>query len=199
MTTKQVRSGSGPIVESAVRLFTERGYHGTSMRDIATGAGVTVGSIYHHFDSKQAVLQHVMGATMRDLLAVTREADATAGTGPTERLAAVVDAWVMFHTTRQPEALIGASEIRSLDETGHALVVGLRDEQELLIRDIVLAGVDSGEFATEFPVEATRAIATSGAAIASWYRNGGALGPEALAERYRDLALGMVRATGRSA
>ena len=190
---KQVRSGRDPIVASAVRHFTERGYHGTSMRDIAAGAGVTVASIYHHFDSKQAVLQYLMASTMEELLSATAAAVEGAGPDARDRLAAFVDAWVLFHTNRRPEALIGASEIRSLDETGRAVVVGLRDQQEVQVRGIVEAGVASGEFVTPYPIEATRAILTMGAAIATWYGEHGPLSPPELSERYQELALGLVR------
>lgn len=194
-TTKQVRSGRAPIVEAAVRHFTERGYHGTSMRDIAAEAGVTVASIYHHFPSKQDVLVHIMAGTMTDLLAITRRAAAEVVDDPVARLCAVVDAWILFHTNRQPEALIGASEIRSLEGDGRDLVIGLRDEQEALFRGIVADGVERGAFATTYPREAARAILNMGSAVSSWYRlDGGALSPEQMAERYRDFALGTARA-----
>ncbi|MEQ6901026.1 TetR/AcrR family transcriptional regulator [Nocardioides sp. YIM 152588] len=193
---KQVRSGRGPLVSSAVRNFTERGYHGTSMRDIASGAGVTVASIYHHFASKQEVLVHIMAGTLTDLLSVTVAADEAADRTARARLEAVVDAWVLFHTERQSEALIGASEIRSLEGPGRDTVVGLRDEQEALFRSIVTAGVESGEFATAYPREAARAILNMGSMVSSWYRPGGELSPEEMSERYRDFALGTVRAVG---
>lgn len=188
----QVRGGRAVVVEAAIELFTERGYHGTSMRDIAAGAGVTVASIYHHFASKQVILQHLMLDTLADVLAATRTALDAAGPTPTERLGALVEAWVLFHTQRRAEALIGASELRSLDEPGRREVVALRDEQEAMFRDTVEAGVASGEFATPYPREAARAIINMGYSIASWYRAGGEVGPAEMAERYRVLALGTV-------
>jgi len=191
----QVRSGREVVLEVAVDNFTERGYHGTSMRDVARSAGVTVASIYHHFDSKQEILQHIMVGTMTDVLAATTQALEEAGPTPTERLGALVEAWVLFHTNRQAEALIGASELRSLDDAGRAQVVGLRDEQEALFRDTVEAGVAAGEFATPYPREAARAVINMGYSIASWYRVGGETSPEQMAERYRVLALGTVVAT----
>lgn len=189
----QVRSGREVVLEAAVELFTERGYHGTSMRDIAAGAGVTVASIYHHFASKQEILRHLMVRTMSDVLAVTRAALETAGPAPAERLGALIEAWVLFHTQRQAEALIGASELRSLEERGRREVVALRDEQEALFRAAVEAGVESGDFATPYPREAARAIINMGYSIASWYRPGGAISPEEMADRYRVLALGTVQ------
>lgn len=192
----QLRNSRDAVVAAAVENFTALGYHGTSMRDIARTAGVTVASIYHHFASKQEVLQHIMVGTITDLLAATREAvDAAVAAGadsPTERLEALVDTWILFHTTRQAEALIGASELRSLDEAGRAMVVGYRDEQEALFRSIVEDGVREGVFATRYPREAARAIIEMGYSVSSWYRLGGELSPTDMSQRYRELARGTV-------
>lgn len=193
---KQVRAGRAPILAAAIDNFTRLGYHGTSMRDIAMGAGVTVGSIYHHFDSKQAILRHLMERTMFDLLEVTTAAIADARPSPRGELAAFAEAWALFHTTRQAEALIGASEIRSLEDRGRDAVVGLRDRQERLVRAIVQRGVDQGEFLTPYPVEATRAILTMGAALSTWYRSDGDLEPAAMAERFAEIALSAVGSRG---
>lgn len=191
-----VRNGREALVAAAVANFTTLGYHGTSMRDIARSADVTVASIYHHFASKQEILQHVMIGTMSDLLASTRAAvDAAVASGattPSEKLAALVDAWILFHTTRQAEALIGASEIRSLDDAGRAVLVARRDEQEALFRAIVEEGVAEGAFATRYPREAARAIIEMGSSVSSWYRIGGELSPEEMSVRYRELARGTV-------
>lgn len=192
----QLRNSREVLLAAAVENFTALGYHGTSMRDIARTAGVTVASIYHHFASKQEILQHVMIGTITDVLGATREAvDAAVAAGattPTEKLEALVDAWMIFHTTRQAEALIGASEIRSLDEAGRAIVVGHRDEQEALFRSIIDEGVASGAFATSYPREAARAIIEMGYSVSSWYRLGGELTPEEMSVRYRELARGTV-------
>jgi AcrR family transcriptional regulator len=48
------------LLEAAFQEFTERGYHGTSMRNIAQAAGVAVGGIYNHFASKDAVFEAVV-------------------------------------------------------------------------------------------------------------------------------------------
>jgi AcrR family transcriptional regulator len=48
------------IVEAAFRLFVEQGYSATSMRDISRQAGVTVGGIYNHFQTKEEVWKEVI-------------------------------------------------------------------------------------------------------------------------------------------
>jgi AcrR family transcriptional regulator len=181
------------LVAAAMRSFQQVGYHGTSMRDVATGAGVTVGAIYHHFGSKQEILQDIMVIALRDVIAGTRASAEQAGPTAREQLSAMVRAWIGFHTSRQPEALISAAEIRSLDPDGLRRVVELRDEQERLFRAVVQRGVAEGEFTTPHPVEATRAILTMGTSVAAWYRPDGPMPSEEVAETYVDLALGVVR------
>jgi AcrR family transcriptional regulator len=197
-TTTQARSGKGVVVESAVRLFREVGFHGTSIRGIADGAGITAASIYHHFESKQEILQEIMVVALRDSNQATRQAVLAAGGAPADQLAAMVRAWVLFHTTRQPEALIGATEIRSLDAPGRALVITLRDEQEHFFRDVVRRGVETGVFRTPVPpAEVTRAIIDMGTSVSAWYSSAGGIPPAEMADHYAEIALGMVRAETR--
>src|SRR5213078_2796767 len=53
---KRRRSRRDEILEIAVGLFAARGYHGVSMDDIGTAAGVTGPALYHHFTGKEAML-----------------------------------------------------------------------------------------------------------------------------------------------
>lgn len=185
--------GKQTILDSALRNINERGYHGTSMRDIAKDAHITVASIYHHFGSKQDILQDIMVRTLRDAIAMTRGALLRAGGTPEAQLQELVRAWVLFHTTRQYEAVVGATEIRSLDDTGRRLVVALRDEQEALFDDVIERGVEEGAFEVEFPRDAVRAIVNMGQSVCTWWRPDGPLTPVELADRYADLALAMVQ------
>lgn len=192
----KVRAGKDPILQAAIENFQRLGYHGTSMRDIARDADVTVASIYHHFPSKQDILQQIMVQVLGDAISVTRSALVRAGSSPSEQLAAVMRAWVLFHTGRRSEAMIGATEIRSLEEGGRSLVVTLRDEQEKLFREVIERGVEVGEFRTDHPREATWAIITMGNTVASFFRSSGPLSSEQIADIYADLALGTVLAVG---
>lgn len=193
--TTQPRAGKGVILDAAIVNFHQRGFHATSMRDIARDAEITVASIYHHFASKQEILQDIMVRTLSDVISETRTALLGCSPDPAEQLSALMKAWVLFHTLRQPEALVGASEIRSLDRQGRRMVVTLRDEQERMFKDVVRRGTESGAFATRYPMEASRAIINMGYSVASWYNATGDLDPVAMAEQYAELALSTVQAT----
>lgn len=63
MSPAQTSSGEvtrEAIIKAAFDLFVQQGYHGTSMRDIAAGAGITAGSIYNHFSDKTKIFQAVI-------------------------------------------------------------------------------------------------------------------------------------------
>ena len=183
------RGGREAVVAAAMEQFCAQGFHATSMRDIAGGAGMTVASIYHHFSSKQRILEEIMVSSLRDSVTSTRAAVLDAGSSATAQLRALVASWVGLHIGRQPEALIGASELRGLDESGRTAVDTLRREQARIFYGVVEHGVRTGEFRTAFPRECARGIAAMGAAVASWYEDDGTLSRDEVIERMVQLSL----------
>jgi DNA-binding XRE family transcriptional regulator len=101
----------GPVLAGAIKAFVDTGYHGASMRSIAQFANMSVPGVYHHHPSKQDLLVKNLDITMIDLL--WRLQRARDGNNPIERVALVVEALALFHTTRSDLSFIGASEMRS--------------------------------------------------------------------------------------
>src|SRR5688500_3819572 len=80
-TTKPTTRGDQTrtaLIDAAFALFTDRGYHGTSMRQIAQGAGLALGGIYNHFNGKEAIFLAVIRAyhPYREVVAALAETDA---------------------------------------------------------------------------------------------------------------------------
>ncbi len=190
----QLLPGARKLLAAATSEFAERGYHGTSVRDIARDADMTVAGLYHHFPSKQELLKAIMLSALHEELARTKRAVQDAGDDPVDQLHDLVVAWLRFHTERQAEALIGNSELRSLEPDARAAIVALRDEQEDLFRKVVKRGRTQGVFDVDDPVEAARAIVVMGTAAGIWFHPGGRLTPQKLGERYAVLALKLVGA-----
>ena len=71
MTAEERRAA---IVESALAVFAERGYHPSSIDDIAREAGISKALIYEHFRSKQALYDDLLAQNARELLARLRRA-----------------------------------------------------------------------------------------------------------------------------
>lgn len=180
---------------AALAAFVEQGYHGASVREIAARAGLSVPGLYHHFPSKQALLVGLMKAAMADLLQRSRTAESEAGNSPSARFDAVVTSLLLFHMYRRDQAFIGSTEIRSLEADNRSAYIGQRDEQQRMLDTIVHDGVESGDFDTEHPGDASRAVTTLCVGIAGWYRPDGPLSAPELAAVYLTIARRIVGGT----
>ncbi len=91
----------GRILAEAARLFKHRGYAATPLRDIAAAAGIKAGSIYYHFESKEAILGEVLDRGMQlvfDLVRQRVDALPVTATG-LDRVGACIEGhlWGMLH------------------------------------------------------------------------------------------------------
>lgn len=173
-----------PILESALMTFVEQGYHGTTIRQLAAAAGLSVPGLYHHFPAKQALLVAICEAGMADLWSRSSAAIAGAGDDVVHRLDLLTECLVLFHAHRPELAFIAANEIRSLQADARDAHIAARDRQQRLMDDIVVAGVEQGIFTTPFPKEASRAVVTMCTGVAQWYHPDGTLSPAELASQY---------------
>ncbi|MCZ4521498.1 TetR/AcrR family transcriptional regulator [Rhodococcus ruber] len=181
-------SSLSPALASALKMFVEQGYHGTSVRQIAAGAGLSVPGLYHHFPSKQALLVGIMDASMDELLDRTRSAEADAGSSPSDRFDAVVESLLLFHIHRRDAAFVCSTEIRSLESANRTAYIAKRDDEQRVLDAIVADGVASGLFDSPYPRDASRAVTTMCVGVATWYRPDGPLAPGDLVAVYLDIA-----------
>ena len=73
------------ILEQAVRLFTDRGFHSVKLEDIAESAGVTARALYRHYENKQALLAAVIRTAQENYLHA-RDPDGPRGDAPARPL-----------------------------------------------------------------------------------------------------------------
>ncbi|MFJ2264542.1 TetR/AcrR family transcriptional regulator [Streptomyces sp. NPDC087844] len=184
-----------PILLRAMEAFNEHGYHGTSVRDIATRVGVTVPALYYHYENKQALLTTLLETSMKDVLDRCRAAAAEAGDEPLPRFCAMVESIVLYMANRKGMAFLD-TEIRSLEPENRARYVALRDYLQHMLLDTVRAGIREGAFTTPIPADAVRAILIMCQGVANWYRTDGPLTAEEVAERHVLLSLGTVGYAG---
>ncbi|MEV4091133.1 TetR/AcrR family transcriptional regulator [Streptosporangium saharense] len=176
------------IYRAAVELMAARGYHGTTLRDVARAVGLQMSSIYYHFPSKQELLLAVMRRTTRDLRAAVEPPISAAGP-VRERLGAGIRAHVLFHADRRLETLVTDSEIRALEGEGREEIVALRDAYDALFREVLETGLQEGAFSFEDPHVATNALMTMCAGVAVWYRPDGRTSLPRIADQFTRLYL----------
>ncbi|MER8032356.1 TetR/AcrR family transcriptional regulator [Streptomyces bauhiniae] len=174
-----------PILETALACFMEHGYHGTTIRTVASRAGLSVPGLYYHYASKQALLVALVSHAMEDLWRRSIAALEEAGDDVRRRFDLLVECLVLFHAHQRDLAFIAYSEIRSLTGDARTTYIGARDRQQRLMDQVVEGGVAQGAFTTPYPRDASRAIVTMCTGVSQWYRAGGEHSPGELAERYR--------------
>lgn len=189
-----VRINFETVISAGLESFAQQGFHGTSMRDIATAAGTSLSNLYNYVPSKSDLLAEVLETTAGDLLE-RLSAAANEATDPVARLSALVSAYIDFIVDQPDASIIGVSEIRYLEGQRRSAVVTVRDRVERLFIDTVTAGVESGDFTTRYPRDGARAVIGLCTALSSWYTPHGRLGREEMATRYTDFALHLVGVT----
>lgn len=187
----EAAAGAARIRAAAIALFKQRGYHGTSMRELAAAARMEPASLYYHYVSKQLILVDLLDRTMDDLLAGIDAAVAPLE-APADRLAAALRFHVGFHVERRDEACVSHSELRALMPENLRRVVAKRDRYEARMCALLEAGVAAGEFRIADVRLAAKAVLMMCSGVSDWFGPRGRLGGEAIAAHYVDLVLRMV-------
>lgn len=177
-----------PVLRAALGEFLEVGYHGATVRGIASRCGLSVPGIYHYYPSKQRMLVTVFDRTMTDLL-VRAGAARSQGRDPVERFCLLVENLALYHTHRQELGFVGAAEMRSLEPGNRARIAELRTVVQRMVDDEVGEAARSGRFRADHPHEAARAVVTMCTALPTWWRRDGPLSAEQVAEQYVGFAL----------
>ena len=131
------------ILDAAVRVFAERGYHGARVGDIAEDAGVAHGLLYHYFASKDEVLRTIFVENWGQLLARFRAVEASHEPAA-EKLAGI--AKILLRTWRNDPALVTVM-VREVARSQHvqSQVVEVREAFAILER-VIEEGQEAGEF-----------------------------------------------------
>jgi AcrR family transcriptional regulator len=180
------------LISAAVLTMAAKGYHGTSVRDIATAAGLAVGSLYNHFGSKHDLLALILNRGMDELVISTEAALLRAGTDPADRLRSIVGVHVGRHAKAPLESLLGNTELRSLEPVALEVLITKRDVQQRMFERVVVDGVERGVFTAENPVDAARFVVSACTAVATWFRPDGPLTADEIVVRYQRIALDAV-------
>src|SRR3989442_5123980 len=115
------------VLESAMRLFTEKGYEAASVRDLAAELEIRPSSLYHHFPGKQHILFAICMRMQTDFNAEVMP-ELIADRPPDQAIAAAVHRHVLFGHRREGDGLVNIPERRSLPPEQLAQVNGLRKE-----------------------------------------------------------------------
>lgn len=175
---------TGPkVTEAALRLFARDGFAAVSMRQIAREVGVQAGALYQYTPDKQALLFDLMREHLTALLA-----DWSPGQGPAmAELERFTRHHIAFHLDRPEHVFIAYMELRNLTPQNFAVIETMRRAYETRLQEVLERGVADRVFSVSDPKLAVMAIIAMLTGVTTWFREGGRLGREAVADTYWDM------------
>ena len=182
MTTPDSRLDT--LLADAARIFAERGFHGTSMRDLSRASGLSLSGIYHYVQSKDELLFLIQEGCFAEVakgaqLAVARE------TEPEARLRAFIRHHVVFFTGHMHEMKVLSHEAGELTGTMATAIRRRKREYVAFVTQLLEGiGVQSVD-----PQIAAYALFGMINWIYTWYRPSGAIPPGYLADEIARLFL----------
>lgn len=172
------------IIKSAAHVFGRKGFHATTLEEIAAELKVTKASLYYYFSTKEELLYEVHLLSMHDVLAGLENAQA-AHASPVEQLSAALTQHLRVLAEDYEGAFLLQQEY-DLPEEYRDKIVSLRDRYEHGLLGIVQSGVRSRAFRVKDARVAVRMMLGGVNWFLRWFRAGGRLSVDEIAEAYVD-------------
>lgn len=189
----QQKSRREQIYEVAGALFSERGYHATSMRDLASQLGMQGGSLYAHISGKEELLIELVNqaaAQFDAALQPLRDADLD----PEQKLREAMRRHMRVVTENLETATVFFHEWKHLSPEAYRRVTDWRDTIDALYRDLVREAIEQGVFKPDLDIKMTAYLLLSVVNWTyTWYRPGGPLGAAEIADNFADMLLAGLR------
>jgi AcrR family transcriptional regulator len=176
------------ILQASAQIFRKKGFHATSMQDIADAVKLQKASLYHHVESKQEILFTILEQAL-DLLIGDMRAVVDSDLLPEEKLRLAMQVYMGRLTGEADLASVLLFEYRSLEKRLHSRHAVRRDRYESLWRKIIEEGVDQGVFRQVDISITTFAIIGVQNWMITWYKEGGRLTSLELSDHFSELFL----------
>lgn len=179
------------IIRSATKLFYEKGYHSTTMSDLAKEVGTTKAAIYYYFEGKQELLVRIYEETIRDSVEQISEiADSSIST--TEKFREIIRNHIKsLIIKRQPMMKIFFQEEGALPNKIYRSIQEKKRKYNKIIEDIYSKGMEEGVFIqTSNVVLHVNAILGMCTWVYKWYKPNGGYDPEEVFDHFVKLLEG---------
>jgi AcrR family transcriptional regulator len=156
------------ILRAAARLFRERGFADTGMRDIAQATDLSAANLYHYFDGKNDLLFYCQDRALDRMLEAVATARRRTSTSA-ERLRHVFTTHVLT-LLDDVEGATAHLQIEALPPAQRTAIVRKRDRYEQALRRLVTEGVRAGELVDMDPALVVRAMLGALNWTVTWFR-----------------------------
>lgn len=176
------------VLAAAIALFSRKGYHGTTVRDIADESGMLSGSLYAHYPSKEEMLFDIVQRAAEQF--ITGIAPIVGSDHPASaKLRAAMRSHLRVMAQSRDAAAIYLHEWKALTGARRTTIAEKRNAYEEGLANIIREGVATGEFRAVDAKFARLLVLSALNWLYQWYDPAGPLGPDAVADKFADLLL----------
>ena len=178
------------LLELAATMFADRGLRATTVRDIADAAGILSGSLYHHFSSKEEMVDEVLRSFL-DWLFDRYQHIIDTEPNPLARLEGLFMASFDAIEHHHAEVVIYQDEAKHLSgQERFAYIDELNRRQRMMWVDLLNEGIEQGYFHPDISVDLVyRFIRDTTWVSVRWYQPGGPLTAEQVGRQYLSIVL----------
>ncbi len=176
------------VLIAAVRLFNTRGYHATSLDDVATALGVTKPTIYHYFANKDDILFECVRRGLDGLTGAARQASAQGGMAA-DRLRALLIAYGVL-ITDDFGLCVARTQDHLLTPDSRARFRALKRGIDRILRGVMTGGQADGSLSVADVRIAAFTAANALNGLGQWFDPAGPLSREEVARATADVLLG---------
>lgn len=149
---KRLLEGKERISAAAANLFLSDGYHSTSVREIAQKAGVSVGSVFNYFTSKEEILFFLLSHVQSETVAILQEQRIeferrkSEGADPKELFLLVYEGYVRRYDELRRYIILAHQELKSLTVTERQRLLAGDERIQHFLEEVIAWGVEQGAF-----------------------------------------------------
>lgn len=169
-STRKKNTRKEMISLAAARLFREKGFNATGMRDIADAVGIEAASLYNHIRSKSELLQDICFRVANDFHAQLNQLDLNADLNSLERLAAIMRQHIHMWVNRLDEAIVANNESKYLEDPYNATFQNERKAYARRLEQIIEEGIKKGQIKKVKPYVVVQTMLSAVRGIEFWHR-----------------------------
>jgi AcrR family transcriptional regulator len=175
------------ILATAAKVFADKGFHPTTMRDLSRATGMSLAGLYHYINGKDDLLFAIQQRCFTDVLAGA-EASISGDQTPVERMENFIHHHVTFFARHMPEMKVLSHEANSLTGERLEAINQLKQRYVDLLRELIASVDGMSQNSSDAHVSAYALFGMMNW-IYNWYNPAGPLPPEAIAERFTQIFL----------
>ncbi|WP_077213434.1 TetR/AcrR family transcriptional regulator [Bacillus dakarensis] len=188
---QKIAKKKAEILRSAATVFAEKGYHGTTMEEVAAKLLMTKGSMYYYFKNKDDLLFHCNKMVM-DISIQTIQDIIDSDQSPTEKLEKAIKAHIKFATSEKSMFMVMDKPNQNFLDDYLPEILELRSQYDKCFDQILVEGIEKDEF-DKVDTKMIRMIILGALNwIQQWYKPEGQLSGEEISEAFAAYLLKMV-------